>query len=188
MIPLVLAAMFLGLVTTASGQRRGQSWSPGGYGSIAYPGIGHAPATPAGGAAWPNLFGRPVSAARPSTATPGEIVILPFPVYDNSNLDEESGTYLPADGNPAQANTNLDRSAPSGYQPELCVSTWMILGLRITIQRLDGNSGRLCLGILRTRVRVMVKVPRIEWIMTVSQRSTSSRSRITASWRHSAIG
>src|ERR1700733_13124129 len=108
MIPLVLAAMFLGLVTTASGQRRGLSWSPGG--------IGHVPVTPAGGAGGPNLFGRSVSAARPSTATPGQTVILAIPVYDNSNLnsnlDEESGTYLPAGGNPAQASSNLDDRAP----------------------------------------------------------------------------
>ena len=34
MVPLVLAAMFFGLVTTASGQRRGQPWPPGGYGNI----------------------------------------------------------------------------------------------------------------------------------------------------------
>jgi hypothetical protein len=108
MIPLVLAAMFLGLVTTASGQRRGLSWSPAG--------IGHFPVTPAGGAGRPNLSGRPVSAARPSTATPGQTVILAIPVYEsgnlNSNLDEESGTYLPADGNPAQASTNLDDRGP----------------------------------------------------------------------------
>ena len=108
MIPLVLAAMFLGLVTTASGQRRGLSWSPAG--------IGHFPVTPAGGAGRPNLSGRPVSAARPSTATPGQTVILAIPVYEsgnlNSNLDEESGTYLPADGNPAQASTNLDDRPP----------------------------------------------------------------------------
>lgn len=107
MIPLVLAAMFLGLVTTASGQRRGQSWSLGGFGNIVYPGIGHAPATSAGGAG-PNLFGRPASAARPSAATPAQIVVLPIPVYDNSNLDEQSGMHLPADEDPAQASTNLD--------------------------------------------------------------------------------
>ncbi len=112
MIPLVLAAMFLGLVTTASGQRRGPSWSPGGYGNIVHPGIGHAPVTPAAGATQPNLFRRPVSAPPPRTSTPGEIVILPIPVYDNSNLDGESGTSLPADGNPAQVNTDLDHRPP----------------------------------------------------------------------------
>lgn len=109
MIPIVLAAMFLCLVTTASGQRRGQS---GGYGNIVYPRIGHAPLTPAHRASWPDLFGRPVSAAQRSNATPGQIVILPIPVYGNSNLDEESGAYLPADGNPAQASTSLDDRPP----------------------------------------------------------------------------
>ena len=112
MIPLVLAAMFLGLVTTASGQHRGQPWPLGGYGNIAHPGTGQAPITPAGGAAWPNVFGRPAFAAQPGTATPGQTLILAIPVYDNSNLGEESGTYLPTDGNPVQANTNLDHRPP----------------------------------------------------------------------------
>jgi hypothetical protein len=108
MIPLVLAAMFLGLVTSASGQRRGL---PGGF---LYPGAGHVPGTPPGHAAWPGLLGRPVSAARPalgSAATPGGTVVIAVPVYD-SNPDEESGMYLPADGNPAQASPNLDDRPP----------------------------------------------------------------------------
>jgi hypothetical protein len=111
-VPLVLAAMFLGLVTTASGQHRGQPWPLGGYGNIAHPGTGQAPITPAGGAAWPNVFGRPAFAAQPGTATPGQTLILAIPVYDNSNLGEESGTNLPADGNPAQASANLDDRPP----------------------------------------------------------------------------
>jgi hypothetical protein len=112
LIPLVLAAMFLGLVSTASGQRRGPSWSPGGYGNIAHPGIGHAPVSPAGGATQPTFFKRPVSVPPPATTIPGEIVILPVPVSDNSNQDGEPGTYLPTDGNPAPANTNLDPQPP----------------------------------------------------------------------------
>ena len=107
MVPLVLAAMFLGLVTMASGQRRGQSWSPGGYGSTLSPGNGYVPATRPGRPIWPNLFGRPVSPARPRTGTPGGIVVIPFPVYFSGNLDEESGMDLPSDGNPAQPTTNL---------------------------------------------------------------------------------
>ncbi len=111
MVPLVLAAMFLGLVTTASGQRRVQPLPPRGYGNIVHPGTGHTPVTPAGSAGWHNLFGRPVP-ARPNAASPGQTVILAIPMYDNSNLNEESGAYLPADANPAQASTNLDDRPP----------------------------------------------------------------------------
>jgi len=115
MLPLVLAAIFFGLVTTAFGQRRGPYWSLGGYGNILYPGTGHAPVTPPGGAAWPNFLGRPVPAARPavgSPATSGEIVILPSPPIDDSSLDDQSGIYAPADGNQTPANANFnDRPA-----------------------------------------------------------------------------
>jgi hypothetical protein len=121
MIPLVLAAMFLGLVTTASGQRRGQPGSPGGYGNIVHPGTGHASFTPLSRAAWPTFLGRQRSAARPisgstatleSSDTPGWTVVIPTPIYDNSNLDEEPGMYWPADGNPPQALQNLDDRPP----------------------------------------------------------------------------
>jgi hypothetical protein len=115
MIPLVLAAMLLGLVTTASGQRRGLPWSPGVYGNIVHRSTGQVPVTPPGRAVWPNFPGRPVSAARPtlgSTATPGWTVVIPMPVYDNSDQDEESGMYLPADGNPGQTSTSLDDRPP----------------------------------------------------------------------------
>ncbi len=124
MIPLVLAAMFLGLVTTASGQRRGQTWSPGGHGSILYSGTGHAPVTPPGRPAWTNSLGRSVSAARPSlgsTGTPGVIVVIPTPVYDNSNVDQES--YLPTDGNPPQAITNLNDWPPAVIDQNLASPT-----------------------------------------------------------------
>ena len=113
MLPLVLAAMFLGLVTTAFGQRRGQFWSPGGYGNVLYPGTGHAP--PPGGVAWPNFFGRPLPAARPtlgSTATSGVIVILPNPAYDDRSLDDQSGMYPPADGSQTPTNTNFNNQSP----------------------------------------------------------------------------
>jgi len=114
MIPLVLAALFLGLVTTALGQRRGPYWSLGGYGNILYPGTGHAPVTPPGGVAWPNFFGRPVPIARPtlgSTATPGETVILPNPAYDGRSLDDQSG-IAPADESQTPANTNFNDRPP----------------------------------------------------------------------------
>src|ERR1700722_15321457 len=104
MIPLVLAAMFLGLVATASGQHRGQSWSPGQSGNIGNPGIGHMPVTPAGGG-WSNLFRRRVLPAR-------QTFIWPIVVYENGNLNGESGTYSPADGNPTQPTTNLDDRPP----------------------------------------------------------------------------
>jgi hypothetical protein len=112
---LLVLAMFLGLVSTAFGQRRGQYWSPGGYGNILYPGTGHAPVTPPGGGAWPNFFGGPVPAARPasrSTATPGETVILANPAYDDRGLDDQSGMYAPADGNQARTNTNFNDRPP----------------------------------------------------------------------------
>lgn len=115
MIPLVLAAMFLGLVTTASGQRRGPPRPLGGYGSIVYPGTGHVPGSPLNRAAWPNSLGVPVSAVRPalgSTATPGWTVVIPTPVYDTSDLGEASGMYVPPDGNPPQANTKSDDRPP----------------------------------------------------------------------------
>ncbi len=115
MLPLVLAAMFLGLVTTAFGQRRGPYWSLGGYGNILYPGIGHAPVTPPGGGAWSNVLGRPVPAERPAlgrTATPGETVVLPNPVYDDRSLDDQSGMYAPADGNQTPANANFNDRPP----------------------------------------------------------------------------
>ncbi len=112
MIPLVLVAMFLGVVTTASGQRRGQSWSPGGNGGMLYPGNGYVPATAPGRPVWPIVHGRSAFPGRWSAATRGGIVVIPFPVYYSGNLDQESGTDLPSDANPAQANTNPDDRPP----------------------------------------------------------------------------
>ena len=115
MLPLVLAVLFLGLVTTASGQRRGQYWSLGGYGNILYPGTGHAPVTPPGGGAWPNFFGKPVPARRPafrSPATPGETVILSNSAQDDRSLDDQSEMDVPADGNQTPANTNFNDLPP----------------------------------------------------------------------------
>jgi hypothetical protein len=116
MIPLVLAAMFLGLVTTAFGQRRAQMWPLGGHGSTLYSGTSHAPVTAPRRPASPNVPERSLSAGRPalgSAATPGLIVAIPTPVYDNSNLDEESGMVLPSDGTPAQPITNRDDRPPA---------------------------------------------------------------------------
>ena len=114
MIPLVFAAAFFGLVTTASGQRRGQPSSPGGYGILHFR-TGHVPVTPPGRPAWPHFLGRSLSRARPplgSTATPGGMVVIPIPVYDSGTLDAESGIVSPPDGNPAQPITNLDDRPP----------------------------------------------------------------------------
>jgi hypothetical protein len=110
MIPLVLAVIFLGLVTSASGQRGGPPRLSGVYGSFLHRDTGHAPATPPGHDAGPGLLGRPVSAAPAlgSTASPGGTVVIAVPVY----LDEGSGMYLPPDGNPPQESTNLDDRAP----------------------------------------------------------------------------
>jgi hypothetical protein len=115
MIPLVLAVIFLGLVTSASGQRRGPPTLSGVHDSFLHRDSGHASVTSPGHDAWPSLLGRPVSAARPalgSTATPGGAVVIAVPVYQDGNLDEESGMYLPADGNPPQASANPDDRAP----------------------------------------------------------------------------
>ena len=103
MVPLVLAAMFLGLVTTASGQPRGLPLSPGGYGNIVRPATGNPPVHPV--VAWHNFFGRPVSAARPTSEAP-HLQVRPSsyrsPMYDNSNRkknrDVSAGRWKPGAG------------------------------------------------------------------------------------------
>lgn len=56
---LVLPLALLGMLNTAFGQRRVQTWSLGGYGSVLFPGTGHAPSTPPGGVTGPYFFGSP---------------------------------------------------------------------------------------------------------------------------------
>jgi hypothetical protein len=119
MIPLVLVAMFLGLVTTASAQRRGPTWSPGGHGGTLVPGNGYVPGTTPGRPFWPNVRGRFGFPGRRSAATRGGIVVIPFPVYYSGNLDDGSGTDLPSDASPAQASTYPDDRPPVAIDQNL---------------------------------------------------------------------
>ncbi len=79
-----LALLFVSLTGVAFAQgHRGGSWSLGGFGSVLYPGMGHAPtATPPigqfGGAGYSRGFANPGRAAH---SMHGAAVIVPYPVY-----------------------------------------------------------------------------------------------------------
>jgi hypothetical protein len=99
LIPVVL---FLSLAGVVFGQsHQGQSWSLGGFGSILYPGMGHAPtATPpigqfVSGRGYSRGFANPGRASHPQH---GAAVIVPYPVY--------YGGYY-----------GYDPSAAAGYAP-----------------------------------------------------------------------
>ena len=88
----VLAVLIVSLAAMAFGQSRpGPYYSLGGFGSVLYPGTGHAPPTPPGGITGPNFAQRvgasvagrgilpnPVQANHPQH---GRTVIVPYPVY-----------------------------------------------------------------------------------------------------------
>src|SRR5258708_9803878 len=88
----VHAILFVSLVGTALGQNHQTYSSIGGFGSVLYPGTGHAPATPPGGINGPHFnfngrpggvpsrgsFGKPIPANHPQH---NRTVILPYPVY-----------------------------------------------------------------------------------------------------------
>jgi len=116
MTSLVLAVMFLGFVSSAFGQRRGPNWSLGGFGSVLYPGTGHAPVTPPGGVTGPNFFGRPISGSIGRHPVPGGPIVpeypLPSPPYDNSNPDDQSGLYPQGNGDQAPAAANFNGGPP----------------------------------------------------------------------------
>jgi hypothetical protein len=81
---LVPALLFVSLTGLAFGQGHpGGSWSLGGFGSVLYPGMGHAPtATPPigqfGGGGFSHGFVNPGHASHPQH---GSTVIVPYPVY-----------------------------------------------------------------------------------------------------------
>lgn len=88
---LIPSVFFLSLAGVVFGQGhqggQGQSWSLGGFGSVVYPGMGHAPtATPPvgqfgpgrGGGGFSRGFGNPGHANHPGH---GSTVIVPYPVY-----------------------------------------------------------------------------------------------------------
>ncbi len=81
---LVPALLFVSLIGLAFGQGHpGGSWSLGGFGSVLYPGMGHAPtATPPigqfGGGGFSHGFANPGRASHPQH---GSTAIVPYPVY-----------------------------------------------------------------------------------------------------------
>src|SRR5260370_802950 len=88
----VLAIFFASLVGTAVGQNHQTYSSIGGFGSVLYPGTGHAPATPPGGINGPrfNFNGRPGGVpSRGGFGGPGpanhpqhnRTVVVPYPVF-----------------------------------------------------------------------------------------------------------
>jgi len=119
----VLAILFVSLVGTALGQnRQGPYSSLGGFGSVLYPGTGHAPATPPGGINGPHFNGRP--AGVPSRGVIGNpipanhpqhhrTVIVPYPVFYGGYSGYAPG-YDPSGGYPPDqiAPTNSN-GAPS---------------------------------------------------------------------------
>jgi hypothetical protein len=121
---LISAAIFLGLLGTAFGQRQGQYSSLGGFGNVLYPGTGHAPATPPGGINGPHFpgffTGRPVFANPSPAAHPDHrrTVIVPYPVYYGGygygggyGYDQPQG-YAPGYGDQAPPIVNTN-TAPS---------------------------------------------------------------------------
>ena len=102
---LVLAVMSLTLSGGAFGQRRGQYWSLGGYGNVLFPGTGHAPATPAGGAAGPFFSQWAVPWRTRAGPQQHPVVSGPSAVYDGGYTEDSSANYQAE--NPAQnSNTN----------------------------------------------------------------------------------
>jgi len=85
LVPAVLMVSLAGMVFGQGQSHQGQSWSLGGFGSILYPGTGHAPtATPpvgqfvAAGHGYSRGFANPGRASHPQH---GSTVIVPYPVY-----------------------------------------------------------------------------------------------------------
>jgi|HubBroStandDraft_1064217.scaffolds.fasta_scaffold69094_2 hypothetical protein len=105
LVPAVLLLSLTGLVYGQSHQ--GQSWSLGGFGSILYPGTGHAPtATPPigqfasnGGGGYSRGFANPGRASHPQH---GSAVIVPYPVYYGGyygyGYDPSASPYAPGYG------------------------------------------------------------------------------------------
>ena len=95
---LVPVLLFVGLTGLAFGQGHpGGSWSLGGFGSVVYPGMGHAPtATPPlgqfGGGGFSRGFANPGRASHPQHSG---AVIVPYPVYYGGyyGYDPSAGGY-----------------------------------------------------------------------------------------------
>ncbi len=104
----VLAILFVSLVGTALGQNRGTYSSLGGFGSVLYPGTGHAPVTPPGGINGPRFNGRPAGVpSRGPIGSPipanhpqhNRTVIVPYPVFYGGYSGYAPG-YDPSAGYP----------------------------------------------------------------------------------------
>ena len=120
LIPVVL---ILGLAGVAFGQGRNQSWSLGGFGSVVYPGMGHAPTAtpPLGqfGARGSNFgFSRGfVNPGRVNHQHHGSTVIVPYPVYYGGyyGYDPSASGYAPGPGyGPGYAPAPDDGGGPGG--------------------------------------------------------------------------
>jgi hypothetical protein len=115
----VLGILFASLVGTALGQnRQGPYSSLGGFGSVLYPGTGHAPATPPGGINGPRFNARPGGApSRGAIGNPipanhlqhNRTVVVPYPVYYGGYSGyapgyDQSGAYPPDQVGPMNSN------------------------------------------------------------------------------------
>ena len=120
----VLAVLFVSLVGAALGQNHQTYSSIGGFGSVLYPGTGHAPATPPGGINGPHFnfngrpsgvpsrgsFGNPIPANHPQH---NRTVIVPYPVYYGGYSGYAPG-YDPSAGYPPdQVGPNYSNGTPS---------------------------------------------------------------------------
>jgi len=105
---LIPAVLLLSCTAVLFGQsHQGQSWSLGGFGSVVYPGMGHAPtATPppgqfvGGGHGYSRGFANPGHASHPQHAG---TVIVPYPVYYGGYYGDPSAAGYVDDG--SQANS-----------------------------------------------------------------------------------
>ena len=103
---LVLAVMSLNLASPAFAQRRGSPyWSLGGFGNVLFPGTGHAPSTPPGGATGP--YFPQLKASQPMAFRPQSLpAVTVAPVYGGSYAEDPVGS--PADdlGQTSPVNSN----------------------------------------------------------------------------------
>src|SRR6266852_9626778 len=120
----VLAIFFASLVGTAVGQNHQTYSSIGGFGSVLYPGTGHAPATPPGGINGPHFnfngrpggvpsrgsFGNPIPANHPQH---NRTVIVPYPVFYGGYSNGYGSGYDPSAAYPP------DQVGPSNGTPSV---------------------------------------------------------------------
>ena len=109
---LVLAVMSLSLSGGAFGQRRGgQYWSLGGYGNVLFPGTGHAPATPPGGATGPYFSHWAVPSRTRASPQQDPVVSVPSAVYGGGYAEDTSGN------DPAENPVQIPSTNPSPVPP-----------------------------------------------------------------------